>query len=120
MAEIAAHATEQGTVLLTVMSDTGQRGQAELSADQAENLKAQLETALLAVRMRQIRRRSRACPKQPPQRGDRWTRSRLVQSGDGSHAFSIEADWSRGVANMRHQGVQRAFRTREAIASRSR
>jgi hypothetical protein len=54
MAEIAAQGTEQGTILLTVTSDAGQRGQAELSADQAEDLKAQLETALLAVRMRQI------------------------------------------------------------------
>ena len=54
MAEIAAQPTEHGTVLLTVTSDAGQRGQAELSADQAEDLKAQLETALLAVRMRQI------------------------------------------------------------------
>jgi hypothetical protein len=49
MAEIAAQGTEQGTILLTVTSDAGQRGQAELSADQAEDLKAQLETALLAV-----------------------------------------------------------------------
>jgi 7-cyano-7-deazaguanine synthase in queuosine biosynthesis len=54
MSELAAQATEQGTVLLTVTSDTGQRGQAELSADKAEDLKKQLETALLAVRMRQI------------------------------------------------------------------
>jgi hypothetical protein len=54
MAEIAAQGTEQGTILLTVTSDAGQRGQAELSADQADDLKAQLETALLAVRMRQI------------------------------------------------------------------
>jgi hypothetical protein len=53
MAEIAAHATEQGTVLLTVTSDAGQRGQAELSARKAEDLKAQIEAAL-AVRMRQI------------------------------------------------------------------
>jgi hypothetical protein len=35
MAEIAAHAAEQGTVLLTVTSDAGQQGQAELSADKA-------------------------------------------------------------------------------------
>jgi hypothetical protein len=55
MAEIAAQGTEQGTILLTVTSDAGQRGQAELSADQADDLKAQLETALLAVRMRQIK-----------------------------------------------------------------
>jgi hypothetical protein len=55
MAEIAAQGTEHGTILLTVTSDAGQRGQAELSADQADDLKAQLETALLAVRMRQIK-----------------------------------------------------------------
>ena len=54
MSELAAQATEHGTVLLTVTSDTGQRGQAELSADKAEDLKKQLEIALLAVRMRQI------------------------------------------------------------------
>ena len=54
MAEIAAQATEQGTVLLTVTSDTGQQGQAELSIEVAEDLKAQLETALLAARVRHI------------------------------------------------------------------
>jgi hypothetical protein len=55
MADIAAHATEQGTILLTVTSDAGQRGQAELSADRAEDLKEQLETALLAVRMHHMK-----------------------------------------------------------------
>jgi len=66
MAEIAAHATEQGTVLLTVTSDAGQRGQAELSADQAEDLKAQLETALLAVRTRQIEAAIASLPQTAP------------------------------------------------------
>ena len=54
MSELLAQATEQGTVLLTVTSDTGQWGQAELSAAKAEDLRKQLETALLATRMRQI------------------------------------------------------------------
>ena len=92
MAEIAAQGTERGTILLTVTSDAGQRGQAELSADQAEDLKAQLGTALLAVRMRQIEAVLASLPKQPPPRGDRCTR-RCHQSGVGFPASSGGVDW---------------------------
>jgi hypothetical protein len=54
MAGIVAQATGQGTVLLTVTSDAGQHGQAELPIKLAEDLKAQLETALLIARVRHI------------------------------------------------------------------
>lgn len=54
MAEIAAQATERGTVLLAVTSDTGQQGQAELPIEVAEKLKAQLERALIVARIRHV------------------------------------------------------------------
>ena len=54
MADITAIATDSGTVLLTVTSDSGQQGQAELPIEMAEKLKAQIETALVAARLRQI------------------------------------------------------------------
>jgi hypothetical protein len=54
MAAIAAEATERGTVLLTVTSDAGQHGKAELPIEMAEELKAQLQRALLVARVRHI------------------------------------------------------------------
>jgi hypothetical protein len=54
MADITATATDSGTVLLTVTSDSGQQGQAELPIEMAEKLKAQIETALVSARLRQI------------------------------------------------------------------
>jgi hypothetical protein len=55
MAAIAAQATERGTVLLSVTSDPGQQGKAELPIEMAEDLKAQLERALLAARVHHIK-----------------------------------------------------------------
>ena len=89
MAEIAAQGTERGTILLTVTSDAGQRGQAELSADKAEDLKAQIEAALLAVRMRQIE----AALASPPQTASPARRSLLAQPPPQRRRFSRFLRW---------------------------
>jgi hypothetical protein len=54
MTSIRAAATEHGSVLLTVTTETGQQGEADLTIDVAETLKAQIETALVLARVRQI------------------------------------------------------------------
>ena len=54
MADITADATDHGTILLTVTSDTGQQGEADLSVELAEKLKAQIDIALMTARLRQI------------------------------------------------------------------
>jgi hypothetical protein len=46
--------TQHGTVLLTVTTDTGQQGQADLPIEVADKLKTELDRALLAARMHQI------------------------------------------------------------------
>ncbi len=87
MAEIAARATEQDTIMLTVTSDAGHRGQAELSADQAEDLKAQLGTALLAVRMRQIEAALASLPQTAPPRAE--TGGHAAASSKATPAFTL-------------------------------
>jgi hypothetical protein len=52
MTDIAAAATEHGSVLLTVTTDIGQQGEVDLTIDVAEILKAQIETAFVSARMR--------------------------------------------------------------------
>jgi hypothetical protein len=117
MAEIAARATEQGTILLTVTSDAGHRGQAELSADKAEDLKAQIEAACSPSACAKLRRRSRACPKQPPQRGDRWTRSRH-QSGAGFLPSSGGVDWKQMALSHGHLAIEERLLNKSSLDGR--
>jgi hypothetical protein len=54
MTDVTVAATEHGSVLLTVMTHTGQQGEADLTIELAEKVKAQIETALVSARLCKI------------------------------------------------------------------
>lgn len=54
MTDITAAATENGTILLTVTTDGGQQRGADLTIDDADKLKTQIDSAILAARLRHM------------------------------------------------------------------
>ena len=54
MTDVTVAATEHGSVLLTVITHTGQQGEADLTIELAEKVKAQIETALVSARLCKI------------------------------------------------------------------